>query len=61
MSGFTDASSGGLHVIPMNDLRPHESLSTCWCKPARDTEEETVWIHNSMDRREHSVEKGIIQ
>ena len=40
------------HVVPIGDLREHESLPTCWCKPVQDEEEPNVWIHNAMDQRE---------
>lgn len=42
-----------LHVVPVNDLRPHSTDSdvTCWCKPTED--EPGVIVHNSMDGREH--------
>lgn len=43
------------HVVPLNDLREHEAEPDCWCGP---TEDEGVWIHHSMDRREHTIEKG---
>jgi hypothetical protein len=61
MSAYNDVGDDGWHVVPLNDLRPHDSLSTCWCKPVQDIQEPTVWIHNSMDRREHSIEKGVMQ
>jgi hypothetical protein len=35
--------------MPLGDLREHDPYPTCWCKP---TEDEGVWIHHSMDRRE---------
>ena len=38
-----------LHTMPLNDLRDHEALSSCWCKPSYD---EGLFIHNSMDGRE---------
>lgn len=61
MTGYTDAANDGWHVIPMGDLREHDSAATCWCKPTPDAEEPQVWIHNSMDRREHTIEKGVVQ
>lgn len=41
-----------LHVIPINDLRPHstDSDAQCWCNPTED--EPGVIVHNSMDDRE---------
>jgi len=61
MSGYTDAASDGWHVVPMGDLREHISSSDCWCKPVPDAAEPNVWVHNSMDRREHTIEKGVTQ
>ena len=48
-----------LHVVPLGDFREHDSLPTCWCKPQEN--EPGLWVHNSMDRREHTVEKGVLQ
>ncbi len=50
--------SGDLHVVPVGDLREHEALGTCWCKPRES--ELGLWVHNSMDRREHTKERGIL-
>lgn len=41
-----------IHVLPLNDLRDHQELPTCWCKPTPDAEEPSVLVHHSMDRRE---------
>lgn len=51
----------GWHVVPMGDIRDHISGSECWCHPVQDGEEPTVWIHNSMDGREHTIEQGKVQ
>lgn len=51
---------GGLniwHIVPTDDLREHEASPDCFCKPLRDEEEPSVWIHNSLDGRE-SFETG---
>lgn len=61
MAGYSDPAPDGWHVVPMDDLRPHESKSTCWCNPVPDVEEPAVWIHNSLDGREHTKEKGVLQ
>lgn len=42
MSAFNDPALDGWHVVPMDDLRPHESKSTCWCNPVPDVEEPAV-------------------
>lgn len=47
------------HVLPVNDLKPHRDRRDCWCLPVE--KEPGVWVHNSMDRREHTVEKGVTQ
>ena len=61
MSAHTDASHDGWHVVPMDDLRPHTSSRKCWCGPTQDEEEPSVWVHHSLDGREHTKEKGIVQ
>lgn len=42
------------HVVPMNDLRPHDLERSCWCKPF---DGGGVLVHNSLDGREH-YERG---
>jgi len=43
----------GWHVVPLDDLREHETNGSCWCKPTLDDEgAEPIWIHNSLDGRE---------
>jgi hypothetical protein len=44
------ADSG--HIIPLDDLREHECTPDCWRKPEQDSQEPSIYIHNSMDRRE---------
>jgi len=43
-----------VHVVPINDLKPHvENGEHCHCKPRIQMEEHgTVVIHNSYDGRE---------
>jgi hypothetical protein len=48
------APGGMSHVIPIDDLRPHEEAVTCWCHP---TDDEGVTVHHSLDQRE-SYEQG---
>lgn len=43
------------HVVPLVDLREHEISERCWCRPVDD---EGIWVHNSMDRRE-LIEQGL--
>lgn len=43
------------HVMPKNDLRDHEADPGCWCKPVKD-DELSLYVHNSMDRREEYEE-----
>lgn len=61
MSAFNDVGPDGWHVVPMGDLREHESSSECWCKPVQDDDEPTVWIHHSLDGRERTIEQGKVQ
>lgn len=53
--------SSELHILPLGDLREHTEDRHCWCKPMRDDEYPRIWLHNSMDRREHTIEKGNAQ
>lgn len=53
--------SDDLHVTPVGDLREHHTSPSCWCRPTQDADEPTVWIHHSMDRREHTIEQGKVQ
>jgi hypothetical protein len=41
-----------IHVVPVNDLREHETSLSCWCKPTEDDEAIGVLVHHSMDGRE---------
>lgn len=53
-----------LHVVPLNDLRDHDDRPDCWCAPYEIFDAASyavIWVHNSMDRREHTIEKGITQ
>lgn len=51
-----------LHVVPLNDLRDHEESETCWCRPVGIFDGDgVVIVHNSMDGREHTIEKGKVQ
>ena len=44
-----------IHVVPINDLREHDTECACWCNPT--VVDEAVVVHNSMDERE-TYEKG---
>jgi len=47
--------TGRIHVMPLDDLRPHVASDTCWCHPSEDDEEpinEQLLIHHALDRRE---------
>ena len=41
-----------IHVIPVDDLRPHEATRACWCSPSQDEDDRNLWVHHSLDRRE---------
>lgn len=45
-----------IHVIPKDDLKPHDETAECWCHPTLD-EEDPILIHHSLDRREE-YERG---
>jgi len=53
----------GAHTVPIGDLKPHVVGANCWCQPVNisDKGDEPVWSHNSMDRREHTIEQGVVQ
>lgn len=42
------------HVLPINDLKPHEEKSTCACQPKVSNLEhgDMLVVHNAYDRRE---------
>lgn len=42
-------SDNPLEVMPIGDLREHNTGSECWCHPI---ESEGILLHNSMDQRE---------
>lgn len=44
---------GPRHVLPIDDYRPHLSIPGCWCGPTQDDEDDGVWVHHSLDRREN--------
>ncbi|MES2382365.1 MAG: hypothetical protein V4538_15065 [Bacteroidota bacterium] len=42
-----------LHVLPINDIKPHEETTTCECEPNVIFENgEMIVVHNSYDGRE---------
>jgi len=42
-----------LHIIPINDIKEHDELSTCECCPSLEFENgEMIFVHNSFDGRE---------
>ena len=47
------------HVMPLGDFRSHVDSRNCWCQPSEI--EPNLIVHNSMDRREHTIEKGVTQ
>lgn len=40
------------HLVPIDDLRPHDLTTRCWCRPIEDDEEPDLWAHNALDERE---------
>lgn len=47
---YVSASRPEIHVMPVDDYRPHDFTPTCWCGAKPDAEE--VITHNALDRRE---------
>ena len=48
---WTTEEYGLPHLIPDDDLKEHTmELKLCWCRPNKN--EDGLYIHNSMDRRE---------
>lgn len=50
------ACSTEAHIVPLDDLRPHDLTPQCWCQPAED-DECMAHIHRSLDGRER-FERG---
>lgn len=45
------------HVVPEHDVKEHQVLRTCWCRPHVEVQPHTtvaVVVHNSLDGREFS-------
>lgn len=42
------------HILPINDIKEHDELSTCHCKPISEILEngDIMITHNSFDGRE---------
>ena len=47
---FISTSRPETHVMPVDDYRPHQFTSACWCGAKPDDED--VITHNSLDHRE---------
>lgn len=50
----TDEETNTRHVVPLDDLRPHELTKFCWCAPdfLEGTLLPSVIVHNALDQRE---------
>jgi nicotinamide mononucleotide adenylyltransferase len=48
---------GQVHVVPEQDLREHDAIPRCWCRPMQNIEHPPIWVHNALDGRE-SYEQG---
>ena len=53
-------SPEAVHVIPLNDLHPHDEDQRCRCQPKLETERDDdftvlvyIWVHNAWDGREN--------
>jgi len=40
-----------MHVIPVDDLRPHIASADCWCSPVREPDV-PVYVHQAADGRD---------
>lgn len=52
--------NGERHVIPLDDLRPHDESARRWCRPTEDFEGVGVMVHHALDLRE-LYESGAIR
>ena len=51
-----------IHVIPVGkDQMVHVANRLCPCHPKQDTEEPTLWAHNTPDRLTEVIEKAGIR
>lgn len=50
-----EQSTGIIHVLPINDLRPHVESKYCLCKPIIE-ENGLLIIHNAFDGRDRVEE-----
>jgi hypothetical protein len=48
---YASPSTSVIHVMPVDDYRPHQFTPTCWCGAKPD--DENVVTHHSLDRREY--------
>jgi hypothetical protein len=55
------ARKSDLHIVPLNDLREHETKTReCWCQPTLKSESGTVLVvHQSADGRELVERHGV--
>ena len=49
-----------IHIVPIDDLVEHVLDPECWCNPTPEEDQPRMIVHHSMDRREHTVEKGML-
>lgn len=44
-----------IHVLPVKDLRPHDEVRQCWCRPRLELigGDGAIVVHHSADGREH--------
>ena len=49
-----------IHVIPVDDLKPHIESSDCQCDPIEKVEAEgIIYVHNAFDGRELVEQHGV--
>lgn len=46
----SERTEGGvhLHMLPLDDLYPHEATSSCWCQPFKGILADDTWLHNAV-------------
>lgn len=50
-----------LHVLPLGDLREHDEMRECWCRPdvTQEPDCDAVVVHHALDGRELVEQYGV--
>jgi hypothetical protein len=46
-----------IHIVPLNDLREHDTRTDCWCRPVPEWDAPHIFVHHCADGRD-LIEKG---